>query len=63
MTTGTDSHSGAHDPSTGADLTMSQERLATLLAREKDQGARGALRSLVERLASPTPPRWSSTST
>lgn len=50
MTTGTDSHSGAHDPSTGADLTMSQERLATLLAREKDQGARGALRSLVERL-------------
>ncbi|WP_116211592.1 hypothetical protein [Streptomyces olivoreticuli] len=33
-----------------AELTVSQDRLATMLAREKDQGGRAAVRSLVERL-------------
>ncbi|CAM5309257.1 hypothetical protein [Streptomyces abikoensis] len=32
------------------ELKMSQARLATLMAREKDQGARTAVRSLVDRL-------------
>lgn len=57
MTNGTltDPQSGANDPSSdaGAGLTMSQERLATLLAREKDQGARTAVRALVDRLGFP----------
>ncbi|MEU1307809.1 hypothetical protein ABZ419_02780 [Streptomyces cinnamoneus] len=33
-----------------AELTVSQDRLAAMLAREKDQGGRTAVRSLVERL-------------
>ncbi|MHA7956298.1 hypothetical protein ACX9I7_00880 [Streptomyces sp. L500] len=55
MTSGTltDPPSGANDPSTGVELTMSQERLATLMAREKDQGARTAVRALVDRLGFP----------
>ncbi|MEV4741594.1 hypothetical protein [Streptomyces sp. NPDC049555] len=52
MTTGTvtDPQSGAPDPSPGVELTLSQERLATLMAREKDQGGRAAVRGLLERL-------------
>ncbi|WP_367132905.1 MULTISPECIES: hypothetical protein [Streptomyces] len=53
MTTGTPTHQSGHgDPSTGAgvELTMTQERLATLMAREKDQGARTAMKSLADRL-------------
>ncbi|MFC4512203.1 hypothetical protein [Streptomyces ehimensis] len=33
-----------------AELTVRQDRLATMLAREKDQGGRAAVRALVERL-------------
>ncbi|MGI5526795.1 hypothetical protein ACQEVX_05010 [Streptomyces syringium] len=54
MTTGTpaEPQSGQSDPTKGAgvELTMTQERLATLMAREKDQGARTAMKQLTDRL-------------